>query len=105
MKAVVIKEPYKVAVEERPIPKCKNPTDAVVKISASGEMPSIPWSSLSLDLTFYLSPSLPKASVEVISVSRQPAAKSQRLTHLQLRICRHLPRPVPHYDFILGSCI
>ncbi len=36
MKAVVIKEPYKVVVEDRPIPECQNPTDAVVKVSASG---------------------------------------------------------------------
>lgn len=36
MKALVIKGPYKVALEQRPIPKCKNPTDVVVKVRSSG---------------------------------------------------------------------
>lgn len=36
MKAVVIKGPYEVKVEDRPIPKCVNPTDVVVKIRTSG---------------------------------------------------------------------
>jgi threonine dehydrogenase-like Zn-dependent dehydrogenase len=31
MRAVVIKEPYKVEVEDRPIPKVLEPTDVVVK--------------------------------------------------------------------------
>lgn len=32
MKAVVFKEPHKVAVEDRPIPKIKEPTDIIVKV-------------------------------------------------------------------------
>ncbi len=36
MRAVVIKEPYKVVVEDRPMPEPINPTDAVVKVSVSG---------------------------------------------------------------------
>lgn len=32
MKAVIFKEPHKVAVEERPIPKIKEPTDIIVKV-------------------------------------------------------------------------
>lgn len=32
MKAVVIKEPFKVVVEQRPIPKPIDPTDVVVKV-------------------------------------------------------------------------
>lgn len=33
MKAVVFKGPYKVAVEERPIPKIQDPTDMIVKVT------------------------------------------------------------------------
>jgi threonine dehydrogenase-like Zn-dependent dehydrogenase len=36
MKALVIKGPYKVAVEERPIPTCVESTDVVVKVRTSG---------------------------------------------------------------------
>jgi threonine dehydrogenase-like Zn-dependent dehydrogenase len=36
MKAVVIKAPYEVKVEERPIPKCKEATDIIVKVRTSG---------------------------------------------------------------------
>ena len=32
MKAVVFKGPYKVALEDRPIPKIQDPTDIVVKV-------------------------------------------------------------------------
>lgn len=32
MKAVIFKEPHKVAVEDRPIPTIKEPTDIVVKV-------------------------------------------------------------------------
>lgn len=32
MRALLIKEPYKVAVEDRPIPKIVDPTDVVVKV-------------------------------------------------------------------------
>jgi threonine dehydrogenase-like Zn-dependent dehydrogenase len=31
MRAVVFKGPYKVAVEERPIPKIQNPEDIIIK--------------------------------------------------------------------------
>lgn len=33
MKAVVFKGPYKIAVEDRPIPMIVDPTDAVIKVS------------------------------------------------------------------------
>lgn len=33
MKAVVFKGPYKVAVEERPIPQIQDPTDMIVKVT------------------------------------------------------------------------
>ena len=33
MKAVIFKEPYVVAIEDRPIPKIKNPTDVIVKVT------------------------------------------------------------------------
>lgn len=36
MKALVIKGPYKVALEQRPIPTCKEPTDVVVKVRTAG---------------------------------------------------------------------
>lgn len=36
MRAVVIKEPHKVVVEDRPLPKCKAPTDIVVKVQMAG---------------------------------------------------------------------
>jgi len=32
MKAVIFKEPHKVAVEDRPIPKIKEPSDIIVKV-------------------------------------------------------------------------
>ena len=32
MKAVIFKEPHKVAVEDRPIPKITEPTDIIVKV-------------------------------------------------------------------------
>lgn len=32
MKAVIFKEPYKIAVEDRPIPRIKEPTDVIVKV-------------------------------------------------------------------------
>jgi threonine dehydrogenase-like Zn-dependent dehydrogenase len=32
MQAVVFQEPYKIAVEQRPIPKVQNPEDVVVKV-------------------------------------------------------------------------
>ena len=32
MKAVVFKGPYRVVLEERPIPKIKDPTDIIVKV-------------------------------------------------------------------------
>lgn len=32
MRAVVFKGPHKVALEDRPIPKVKDPTDIVVKV-------------------------------------------------------------------------
>lgn len=33
MKAVIFKGPYKVAVEERPIPKIQDPTDIIIKVT------------------------------------------------------------------------
>ena len=36
MRAVIFKGPYKVAVEQRPIPKIKEPTDIIVKVMYSG---------------------------------------------------------------------
>ena len=33
MKAVVFKEPFRVAVEDRPIPETQHPSDVIVKIS------------------------------------------------------------------------
>ena len=35
MKAVVFKEPYKIAVEDRPIPRIKEPEDIIVKVTYS----------------------------------------------------------------------
>ena len=35
MRAVVFKGPFDVAVEDRPVPKIIEPTDAIVKISAT----------------------------------------------------------------------
>lgn len=32
MKAVIFKGPHKVAIEDRPIPKIKDPTDIIVKV-------------------------------------------------------------------------
>ena len=32
MKAVIFKAPHKVAVEDRPIPQIKEPTDIIVKV-------------------------------------------------------------------------
>ena len=32
MKAVVFKEPYEVALEDRPVPKIKDSTDIIVKV-------------------------------------------------------------------------
>lgn len=32
MKAVIFKAPHKVAIEDRPIPKIKDPTDIIVKV-------------------------------------------------------------------------
>lgn len=32
MRAVVFKGPYKIAVEERPVPKIQSPTDIIVKV-------------------------------------------------------------------------
>ena len=32
MKAVVFKEPYVIAIEDRPIPKIKDQTDIIVKV-------------------------------------------------------------------------
>lgn len=36
MRAVILKEPYNVAVEDRPIPRVKEPTDVVVRVQYSG---------------------------------------------------------------------
>lgn len=36
MRAVVFKGPYKVAVEDRPIPKIVNPGDIIVKVKYAG---------------------------------------------------------------------
>ena len=35
MKAVIFKGPYKVAIEERPVPKIKEPSDIIVKVEFS----------------------------------------------------------------------
>lgn len=35
MRAVVFKEPYKVAVEDRPVPTLKNPTDAILRVTST----------------------------------------------------------------------
>ena len=35
MKAVVFKGPYKVVIEDRPIPKIKDPTDVIVKVAST----------------------------------------------------------------------
>lgn len=36
MKAVVIKEPYVLALEERPFPQLKADTDVIIKVSTAG---------------------------------------------------------------------
>jgi len=36
MKAVVLKGPFDVVIEERPVPRIKAPTDAVIKVLQSG---------------------------------------------------------------------
>lgn len=36
MKALVLKGPYDVKVEQRAIPRCKEPTDVVVKVRTAG---------------------------------------------------------------------
>ena len=36
MKAVVLKGPFEVAIEERPVPRVKSPTDAILKVLQSG---------------------------------------------------------------------
>lgn len=35
MRAVIFKEPYKVAVEDRPVPTLQKPTDAILKVTST----------------------------------------------------------------------
>ena len=57
MKAVVIKGPYKVAVEDRPVPKIVEESDVVVKVSMSA--PSLALSAGLLGLLLVHSVQLP----------------------------------------------
>lgn len=46
MKAVVFKGPYKVAIEDRPIPKIQEPTDIIVKVDKVCTNPLFLWVEL-----------------------------------------------------------